>query len=312
MYNTITKKIKRALRYCVHDRAQLMNSLLSNFFTWIPDKLYLQLMFRFSMGYWPDFKKPKTFNEKLNWLKLYNRKPEYTKMVDKLSAKNYVANIIGPEYLIPTIDTWVRTEDINWESLPNKFVLKTTHGGGSNGVIICKDLNNFDKQQAIKKLNTSLRQDIYKKKKEWPYKDVAHRIIAEQFLEDKDNEGDLHDYKFFCFNGKVKFFKIDFDRTTNHHANYYDLNGELQPFGENSCPPIPQKHLNMPSQLVTMVELAEKLSKGMPFLRVDFYEVNNNIYFGELTFYPASGMGKWIDETWDFKFGSWLTLPEIV
>lgn len=307
--NTIVRKINHAFKYLIHDREQLINSLLSSFFTWLPDKLYLRLKFRFSLGYWPNFKNPQSFNEKLNWLKLYNRKPEYTQMVDKFAMKEFVAKKIGKEYVLPVLGVWNTPDEIEWEKLPNQFVLKTTHGGGNNGVVICQNLDTFDKMKAIKRLCMSLKQDIYKSLKEWPYKNVPRRIIAEHYIEEKENKGNLQDYKFFCFNGKVRFFKIDFDRSTNHHANYFDLKGNLLPFGEVACAPIPEKNLKMPSQLDTMVELTEKLSKEKPFLRVDFYESNNNVYVGELTFYPASGLGKWTDKKWDFTLGSYLNLP---
>ena len=197
--NTIIRKINHAFKYLIHDRERLMNSLLSSFFTWLPDKLYIQLSFRFSMGYWPNLKNPQTFCEKLNWLKLYNRKAEYTQIVDKLAVKDYVANKIGAKYVIPTLGVWDKPENIDWDILPSQFVLKTTHGGGNSGVVICRNRESFNRLSAVKKLNMSLKQDIYKKLKEWPYKNVPRRIIAEKFIEDENSPGDLPDYKFYCF-----------------------------------------------------------------------------------------------------------------
>lgn len=281
--------------------------LLQEYLTWLPDKLYIMLMFRLKIGYWLDLKNPRTFNEKIQWLKLYNRRQEYTKMVDKYAVKDYIASIIGEQYVIPTLGVWERPEDIEWDKLPNQFVLKITYGGGTNGVVICKDKNNFEKEIAIEKLMRSSKQSIYRTLKEWPYKDIKPRIIAEQYLEDEN--GQLKDYKFFCFNGKVRVFKIDFDRYSDHHANYYDTNGRLLPFGEKRFMPIPSKELSIPKELPNMIILAEKLSRDIPFLRVDFYNLNNKIYFGELTFFPASGLGEIEPKEWDYKLGEWLTLP---
>lgn len=273
----------------------------------VPDEPYLMVMFRILMGKKLDLKDPKTFSEKLQWLKLYDRRPEYVKMVDKYAAKEYVAGIIGEEYIIPTLGVWDKPEDIDWNSLPDQFVLKCTHDSG--GLVICKDKSKLDKVAAIKKLNHGLKQDYFKVWREWPYKNVPKRIIAEKFISPEPKKNDLPDYKFFCFGGQVKMFKIDFDRFIEHHANYYDINLQLLPFGEATYPPKPEKQLMFPSQIKEMFQLAEKLSKDIPFLRVDFYQVNSNIYFGELTFFPATGMGKWTDEKWDIMLGEWITLP---
>ena len=275
----------------------------------LPDKLYLKLSYRLKMGKKLNLKNPKTFNEKLQWLKLYNRKPEYTTMVDKYAVKQYVAERIGSEYIIPTLGIWNRVEDIDFDTLPNCFVLKTTHDGGGGGIVICTDKTKFDKAKAITRLNNSFfKHDIYKELKEWPYKNVPRRIIAEQYLENK-NLKELRDYKFFCFNGQCKCFKVDFDRFIEHRANYYDSNGNLLKFGENVCPPLFEKKIEVPKNINTMISLANKLSEDIPFLRVDFYDVDGKIYFGELTFFPASGMGTFTSEEWDLALGEWIHLP---
>ena len=287
-----------------------MASIVSNFLRWLPDAPYLKLLYRFKMGHRLDLKSPKTFTEKIQWLKLYNRKPEYTTMVDKYAVKQYVANIIGEEYIIPTLGVWDKPEDVDWENLPNQFVLKTTHGGGGGGVVICKDKKIFDKNAAIDKLNESLSSDIYRGLREWPYKNVPKRIIAEKFMapEKSSAPNDLPDYKFFCFNGKVRFFKVDFGRFVEHHANYYSPEGELLEFGEQGLEPDPSYPIELPNNLRDMIALAERMSKNEPFLRVDFYNVNGKIFFGELTFYPASGLGKWTTEETDIKIGKYLNL----
>ena len=307
--NDIHRKVTHALNYLFHNRAQLCDSMVRTLGGWLPDKLYLSLRFRCRMGYWPNFKEPRTFNEKINWLKLYNRKPEYTKMVDKYAVKDYVAAKIGNEYIIPTIGVWETPELIDWDRLPNQFVLKTTHGGGGGGVVICRNKQLFDREEAIRKLSASLKNDIYCSFREWPYKNVRKQIIAEKYVEPPFSM-ELKDYKFFCFNGKVRCFKIDIGRFTEHHANYYSPKGKLLFFGEVSCSPQYNNEEILPPNLSEMISLAEKLSEGIPFIRVDFYNVERRIYFGELTFFPAAGMGKFTDDNWDIKLGNLLKLPK--
>lgn len=272
------------------------------------DEFYLKLLYLFELHKWPDLKHPKTFNEKIQWLKLYDRKPEYTTMVDKYAVKEYVAKIIGQEHIIPTLGVWNSFDEIDFESLPEQLVLKTTHGGGGMAVVICKDKKNFDKRKARSILERSLKSDIYANYREWPYKNVPKRIIAEDFISANTNEG-LRDYKFFCFDGIVRFFKIDYGRFTEHHANYYDVNGNILPFGEAAYPPVSSVVIEMPSTLNTMRSLAERLAQGHTFLRVDFYTVNDKVYFGETTFYPASGFGRFTSDDWDERIGDFLNLP---
>lgn len=301
----ILKKIIKGLR---NPKKILLYLLIKTAKLW-PDSLFLCLRFKYEMGYKLDLKHPRTFGEKLQWLKLYNRKPEYTTMVDKYTVKDFVANKIGAEYIIPTIGVWDKPEDIDWDALPNQFVLKTTHGGGGGGVVVCKDKSSLDKQDAISKLSRSLNSDIYWNYREWPYKNVSKRIIAEQYMVDSSGI-ELKDYKFFSFNGRVEFFKIDFDRFIDHKANYYDREKNLLPFGEAAFPPSSSKQLEMPQNLDQMIILAEQLSKDLPFLRVDFYNINTKIFFGELTFFPSSGMTRFEPEEWNYKLGMYLKLPE--
>ena len=184
--------------------------------------------------------------------------------------------------------------------------MKTTHGGGGGGVAICNDKNHFDIADAKRRLEKSLSADIYKNLREWPYKNVQKHIIAEEYMQDQN--GELKDYKFFCFNGRVEFFKIDFDRFVDHHANYYDRKGKLLPFGEADLPPVPDKILKIPQNIPDMIVLAERLSAGIPFLRVDLYNIDGKIYFGELTFFPASGFGHISPEQYDHIIGKSLEL----
>ena len=251
---------------------------------------------------------PQTFQEKIQYLKLHNRKPEFTTMVDKFAVKEYVSNIIGDEYIIPTIAVWNSFDEIDFDYLPDKFVLKTTHGGGSCGVIICNDKTSFNKKEAKHKLEKSLKSDISKTLREWPYKNVPHRIIAEKLINLPDNIKELNDYKFFCFNGEPKFFKIDFGRFSDHHANYYDLEWNLLPFGEADFPPLPEYKFLPPPNFNKMIEIVHKLSKDKKFIRVDLYNVCGRIYFSELTFFPASGLGKFSIREWERKIGNLLDI----
>lgn len=273
---------------------------------YVTDNLYIRCLFREQLGYWPNLNNPKSFNEKLQWLKLYDRKPIYTTMVDKYAVKKYVADRIGEEYIIPTLGVWDKFDDIDFDVLPDQFVLKCTHDSG--GLVICKDKSKLDIDQARKKIEKSISNDYYLQGREWPYKNVKRRIIAEAYMEDSQ-VNELRDYKFFCFGGQAKCFKIDYDRAIEHHANYFDNNGELLYVGESICPPLFDRRLEKSKNINTMQMLAERLSSGMPFLRADFYDVNGNVYFGELTFFPASGFGKFDPEDFDLELGKWLALP---
>lgn len=284
----------------------ILNIVLTRMLVFLPDKIYLKIWFRNQMGYWMNFKNPKTFNEKLQWLKLYYRKPVMTTLVDKDAVKNYVADRIGTEFIIPTLGVWDTFDEIEFDKLPNQFVLKCTHDSG--GLIICKDKCKFDRASARMKINKSLATDFYKLGREWPYKNVPRRIIAEKYMVDSKTK-ELRDYKFFCFNGVVHFFKIDFDRQSSHRANYYNKLGELLEFGETVCPPDFARDIKMPVNLNKMISLAEKLSKDYPFLRVDFYEIDEQVFFGELTFFPSAGIGRFIPEKWDARLGDKIILP---
>lgn len=271
------------------------------------DKRFLKMKFRLEMGQKLNLDNPKTFNEKLQWLKLYNRKPEYTTMVDKYAVKEYVASIIGKEYIIPTLGVWNSVDEIDWDALPNQFVLKTTHGGGGGGVAICKDKSSFDKTKAKKTLQKSLDSDIYWNYREWPYKDVPKRIIAEQFM--SNNGKDLEDYKIHCFNGEPKFILVCSNRYGKGAMvdDFYTPEWELMDVRRPGHPKSEQAS-KTPELLDQMLELSRILSKDIPFLRTDFYIIQGKIYFGELTFFPASGMSKFEPEEWDYTFGNYLKL----
>lgn len=299
-----------------NDRSAFMAAIIQNFFRWLPDKTYLQLLYRFKMGHRLDLNHPKTFTEKIQWLKLYNRRPEYTLMVDKYAVKKYVADIIGEKYIIPTLGVWDKPEDIDWDALPNEFVLKTTHGGGSGGVVICKDKKTFDRNKAILTLRDSMNSDIYRSLREWPYKDVKKRVLAEKYMAPKDMVNnpiyDLSDYKFFCFNGEPKYCQVIRDRHSKESIDFYDMNWRhqefvgLNPIASNGINPVPQ-----PLLLDDMICICNKLSKNMKFVRIDMYVIDNRIYFGEITFYPASGMGLFNPDKWNEELGNLINVSSM-
>lgn len=272
----------------------------------LPDKVYIQLYYFAQFKHFCNLKNPKTYNEKLNWLKLNDRNPEYTKMVDKYAVKKYVSNIIGEEYIIPTIGIWDNFDDINFDLLPNQFVLKCTHD--SEGIVIVKDKSNFNKEDAREKINKALKSNFYYIGREWPYKNIKPRIIAEKYMEDKEC-GELRDYKFFCFNGQPKAMFIASDRGIGDTKfDYFDLNFKHLDIIQHY--PNSKQKIDRPKEFDKMIELSRILSKKLIHVRVDFYEVNGQVYFGELTFYHFSGFQPFIPEKWDEIFGKWLELPD--
>ena len=261
------------------------------------------------MGKWLNFKNPQTYNEKLQWLKLYNRKPEYTRMVDKYEAKKYVAEIIGEEHIIPTLGVWDSVDEIDFNTLPQQFVLKCTHDSG--GIVICKDKSLLDIDAAKRKLRKGLKHNYYYQNREWPYKDVKPRIIAEQYMEDESGY-ELKDYKWFCFDGVPKALFIATDRGAANEEtkfDFFDADFNHLPFTNGH--PNATRTIAKPKGFEKMKKLAAILSKGHPHLRVDFYDINGHIYFGELTFYHWSGMVKFEPEEWDYTFGSWIDLSKV-
>ena len=292
---------------CFWNPYKIFESLaMRGFFKNMNDKEYLSWLYRARMGRLPDLNHPKSFNEKLQWLKLNDRKPEYTEMVDKYLAKKYVEKRIGEKYIIPTLGVWDEFDQIEFEKLPDQFVLKTTHDSG--GVVICKDKANFDKAAAKRKLEKSLKRNYYWAEREWPYKNVKPQIIAEKFMVDKSGDG-LIDYKFYCFNGKPALFLIckgegHTDERTN---DFYDLEFNHIPVTV-TCPNAKEK-CQKPDEYEELLELSRKLAKNTYQLRVDLYVINHKIYFGELTFFHDSGCCKFNPPEWDKRFGDMLKLP---
>ncbi len=270
------------------------------------DDDYLKIVYRVRFGRKLDLKNPKTFNEKLQWLKLYDRKDIYSMMVDKCEAKKYVASVIGKEFIIPTLGVYDRFEDIDFNKLPKQFVMKCTHNSG--GIVICKDKKKLDKKKARKVLNKCLKRNFYYANREWPYKNVKPRIIVEKYIKDKMSD-DLLDYKFMCFNGKPKYVYITV-KNDNIFENYYDMN--FRPIDINHGFPRSEINFMKPIPFVEMEKIAKKLSKDMPFLRVDLHYTNGKILFGEMTFYDWAGFRPFSNEgVWDEKMGAMIDLNKI-
>ncbi len=271
------------------------------------DLKYVKKRYKLEFGKKLDLECPKTFNEKLQWLKLYDRKEEYTEMVDKYEVKKYVSNIIGDEHIIPTIGVYNEFKEIDFDKMPKQFVIKCTHDSG--GLIIVKDKSKLDINKAEKMFNKYLHRNFYNISREWPYKNVKPRIIIEKYMEDK-NESTMKDYKFFCFNGEPKMMYLS-EGLENHETacmSFYDMNFQL-----TDCKRKDYKQLNYiptkPKTFELMKKYAALLSKNIPHLRVDFYEINGQLYFGELTFFTCSGFIPFEDKKWDEIMGNWIKLP---
>lgn len=268
----------------------------------LSDKGYVEMHASSCLGYKVDLDNPKTFNEKLNWMKVFGRDSKYTIMADKYAAKDYVASVIGGEYIVPCLGVWNSFDEINFDELPNQFVLKATH---QSGVIVCKDKSKFDMEYARKKLESDLNRNYYNVHREWVYKDIPPRIIADKFLD--DNTGtELRDYKFWCFNGEPKVVYLT-NKGENVYENFYDM--DFNPIQIDHGFVRHQPEFVCPETFSLMKELATKLSKDIPFVRIDFFNVEGKVYFGECTFYDWGGCHPFASYEEDLKIGGWMTLP---
>ena len=285
-----------------------INTVLQKFYRLLPDSVYIPLKVKKHAGYWPNLRNPKTFNEKLQWLKMYDRKPEYMAMVDKYEAKKYVADRIGQAHIIPNYGVWDSFDQIDFDSLPNQFVLKCTHDSG--GLVVCRDKAKLDLVAAKEKITAALNNNYYWQAREWAYKGLKPRIIAEQYMEDENNP-QLMDYKFYCFDGEPKFLYLS--KGLEDHAtasiSFVDLDFKEMYFSRSDykrfaeIPPKPEK-------FEQMLQFARTLSKGIPFLRVDLYQVNGQVYFSELTFVPGGGWMPFAPRSADAEVGKLLKLPD--
>jgi len=299
------KKISKLIKFITSPEYRFYLLARCGFFNSWSDEKFLKRKFKSVFGYELDLQNPRTFSEKLQWLKLHDRNPLYVTLVDKYAVKKWVADKIGKQYIIPTLGVWNSFDEIDFGKLPDQFVLKTTHNSG--GVVICKDKATLDFKRAKAKLMHSLRHNYYYPGREWPYKEVLPRIIAEKYMIDSQTNG-LRDYKFFCFNGQPRLCMVATDRFTESglRTTYYDLDWNKMPFM--------RKYLNAPRPIACpvtykeMLALAEKLAKNIPFVRFDFYEIDQKVYFGEMTFFPASGLERFTPSEWDKTLGDWIEL----
>lgn len=272
----------------------------------LSDETFLKYSYRIHMGTELDLEDPKSFNEKLQWLKLHNRRPEYTTMADKYEMRAWVEERVGPGHTVPVLGVWDDPEEIDFDSLPDQFVLKCNHNSGL-GMYICRDKAKLDKEKAIQGLRKGLKQNYYLSCREWPYKDVKRRVIAEEYLKNGDDK-DLTDYKFFCFQGEPKVMYITKENSGLPGMDFFDMDFNHLDLCMEDRPAevLPEK----PEQFDKMKEIAARLSAGVPQLRVDFYLVEDHIYVGELTFFHGGGMTKITPEYWADRFSEWLVLPE--
>lgn len=286
-------------------RTQILSNM--GYYNKSSDREHIEKLFKAKMGYDLDLEDPKTYNEKLQWLKLYDRNPLYTVMVDKYRVRDYIKEKIGEEYLIPLLGVWDDPDDIDFNSLPDKFVLKCNHNSGL-GMYICRDKKTLNIPSVISNLKKGMAEDYFFVGREWPYKDVPRKIVCEQFMQDKVTS-DLRDYKFYCFNGKAKLLGIYANRNNacETTADYFDrdYNWTDIAWGYSHA----AKHPEKPEMYDEMIAIADKLSEGIPELRVDLYLCNGKIYFGELTFFDGSGFDEITPHKWDELMGSWIQLP---
>lgn len=267
------------------------------------DEKYLKMQYEIVMGKKLNLDNPKTYNEKLQWLKLNDRKPEYTKMVDKSESKKYVSEIIGEQYIIKTLGLYEKFDDIDFDKLPNQFVLKCTHDSG--GIVICKDKDKLDKKAAKKKLSKHLTRNYFYKYREYPYKNVKPMIMVEEYMEDKNDE-DIKDYKIYCFDGEPKVIDVCSNRSVKLEQSYFDADWNLINIFEGGS--IRNNNIIKPAHFEEMKDIARSLSKGLKTVRIDLYEINNRVYFSEITFYSNAGMEQFEPEEFNEKMGDMILI----
>ena len=276
--------------------------------SFLPDKLYLRIFYFSTTGKLINFKTPKGFNEKLQWLKVNDRRPEYTKLVDKLAVREHIANVLGEEYLFPLLGKWESFEEIDFNTLPEQFVLKCNHDSGSTKVIKSKSSltqSDFEEMRAF--YTKRLSRDFFYAGREYPYKGIKPYIIAEQLMTDEnDKEKSIEDYKFFCFNGIPKIMFVATDRSTDCKFDFYDM--DFNHLDLINIHPNTDKHIEKPKMFDEMKEIAAKLSKGMRHVRIDLYELNGKIYFGEYTFFHGGGFQLCQPPEWEHRLGDWIDL----
>ena len=300
--NVFFSKLKS---YILSKRYRFIINNYLGFYKFISDEEFLKKLYKVVFNKNLNLELPQTYSEKLQWLKLHNRKPEYTMMVDKYKVREYISKTLGDEYLIPLLGVWDNPDEIDFTLLPDQFVLKCNHDSG--GLCICKNKADFNIKKAKKKLRKSLKTDYYLQFREWPYKDIKRKIIAEEYMVDESGT-ELKDYKFFCFNGEPKYCQVIAGRDDVMTIDFYDKEWQHQNFHEPKNYPFAKKQLAKPENYELMLNLAEILAKDIPFSRIDFYNINGHVYFGEITFFPTTGIGGFEPEEWDLKFGKMIDL----
>lgn len=307
--NSMQLSIQKCIRYITNGDYRFMVNCNHGMYKSMPDDIYLKRLFKAKLGVDLNLSDPKTFNEKIQWLKLFDRKPEYTAIVDKYAVKKWVAGRIGEEYIIPTLGVWDHFDEINFDALPDQFVLKCTHDSG--GLVIVKDKNQFDRKAAKKKLEKHLRRNYYFGTREWPYKNVKPRVIAEPYIEDNQTK-ELRDYKFYTFNGAPKMMFISTGRgsASGLKLDYFDMDGNHMGITHVGVYPNAGVCPDLPENFELMKYLAEKLAKKFAFVRVDFYEANHKVLFGELTLHSGAGYDSFRPDEWNYIVGNWLKLPK--
>ncbi len=279
---------------------------LKGHFKFIPDESYVRICYRIQMGKRLELDPPRTFNEKLQWLKLHDRRPEQTRWVDKYEVRKFIAETAGEEHLFPLLGVWDRAEDVDWAALPERFVLKCTHDSG--GTVICRDKRRFDVRAARRKLAAALKRNYYWAGREWAYKNVRPRIIAEPLMVDESGT-ELKDYKFFCFDGEPRLIQVDFDRFVDHKRNLYDLDWRYQPF-RLMYPTEPARAISKPVNLDEVLAFVRRITPKVPFMRTDLYLIGARIYFGEFTLHHGGGAENFTPASYDDLLGGWIRLPE--
>lgn len=298
--------MKKIIEYIKRPKELLIYMTNRFSFKFIPDKLFLKWKYRWFFNKKLNLENPQTFNEKLQWLKLHDRNPMYTNLVDKYEVRKYLSKTIGDEYLVPSLGVYDKFDDIDFDKLPNQFVIKCTHDSG--GVVICDDKSKLDLEKTRKKIKRCLKRNYYYANREWPYKNIKPRIIIEEYLLDKENpKCDLVDYKVMCFNGEPKIIFTCTDRYDKGlKVTFFDLEWNKLPFERHY--PSSKSNIEKPKKLKEMIELSRRMAKKFKFIRLDWYEVNNRLYFGEYTFYPGSGFEEFTPNEVDKEIGDLLEL----
>lgn len=307
----LSRVIRGAFRYITDSDFRFIYNAAHGKYNDMADDEYLKQMFKIKLGKDLDLLNPITFNEKLQWLKLYDRKPIYTTMVDKFAVKKYVAEIIGEQYIIPTLGVWNSAEEIDFNMLPDQFVLKCTHDSHSH--VICRDKKTLNRAEAVDRLRKALKRDYYLRFREWPYKNVKPRVIAEAYLEDEFGK-ELRDYKVLCFNGVPKLIELHQGRFTDHQTqDFYDTNWVKTGISQAGLSDyqVTETSVPKPAALDEMLKLSAKLAKDISHVRIDWYIIRGRLYFGEITFYDGSGFDPFDNPADDVMLGNWIILPKM-